>query len=92
MESTKYSESIFCEQCENNVKMTSCRSVATKSKGRTQVEFDYVCVDCGYRASAIRDMEYLQYSEREFCQKSGLAEFKKKSKPVGVVFDRLALK
>ncbi|HUO56884.1 MAG TPA: hypothetical protein VMV05_01790 [bacterium] len=92
MESSKYSESIFCEQCESHVKMTSCRSVPVKPKARPQVEFDYVCVDCGYRSSAVRDLEYLQYSEREFCQKNGLPEFKKKSKPVGVVFDRLALK
>jgi hypothetical protein len=43
-----------------------------KVKGRPQVEFDYVCVGCGVRNSASRDWEYLQYSEREFCQSKGL--------------------
>jgi hypothetical protein len=73
MKAVKYPESIFCDACKEHVKMTNCRVLRTKSKGKTQVEFDYVCVSCGHRDSASRDSEYLQFSEREFCQAKGLA-------------------
>ncbi len=72
MKHIKYPESIFCSECQSHVEMLRCRMMVRKNRGRTQVEFDYVCVDCGNRASAIRDWEYLQYSERDFCQSKGL--------------------
>jgi hypothetical protein len=73
MKQIKYPESIFCEKCESHVEMRNCKMLTRKSKGRTQVEFGYVCVTCGHRATAVRDWEYLQYSERDFCQSKGLA-------------------
>jgi hypothetical protein len=86
MKPVKYPESIFCKVCNGHVKMLDCRTLDRKSKGHTQIEFDYVCVDCGARASATRDGEFLQFSEREFCQKQGLPEFKARTKGVGVIF------
>lgn len=72
MKQIKYPESIFCAQCQSHVEMRNCRMLTRKSKGKTQVEFDYLCVTCGHRASASRDWDYLQYSERDFCQSKGL--------------------
>lgn len=76
MKSMKYPESIHCEDCHSPVKMVDCRLLSKKVKGKTHVEFDLVCVACGKRFSASRDLEYLQYSEREFCwsKKIGLPE------------------
>ena len=86
MKQVKYPETIFCSTCSEHVKMTSCRLSGTKNQGRLQVEFDYVCVSCGHRDSAIRDLEFLQFSEREFCQKSGIVAFEggKKHNPIHV--------
>ncbi|HVM33564.1 MAG TPA: hypothetical protein VMU88_10550 [bacterium] len=67
MKPVKYPESIHCEECHSPVKMVDCRLLAKKVKGKTHVEFDTVCVACGLRFSVSRDLEYLQYSEREFC-------------------------
>ena len=72
MKQIKYPESIFCSECQNHVEMLSCRLLERKVKGRVQVEIGYVCVTCGHRDSANRDFEYLQYSERDFCQSKGL--------------------
>jgi hypothetical protein len=72
MKQVKYPESIFCAQCQSPVEMRNCRMLARKSKGQAQVEIDYVCVTCGHRASATRDWDYLQFSERDFCQSKGL--------------------
>ena len=71
----KYPETIFCDVCRDPVKMTGCRISSHKVKGRVQVEFDYVCVACGHRASAARDWEFLQFSEREYCRLNGLGDF-----------------
>jgi|GEM_PF-2030580 len=92
MKPVKYPESIFCEQCEEHVKMTDCRVLDRKSKGKHQVEFDYVCISCGHRASARRDWEYLQFSEREFCQSNGLGDFGANVKKQGVYFHKSMLK
>ena len=89
MKAVKYPESIFCAACEENVKMTDCRVANGKPKSKVQIEFDYVCVTCGHRASATRDWEFLQYSEREFCQKQGVPDFAAKPKGLGVVYDKL---
>ncbi len=86
MKQVKYPETIFCSECASHVKMTDCRVLDKKSKGKIMVEFDYVCVDCGSRGSASRESEYLQYSEREFCQAKGLPAFKQRTKGAGVVF------
>jgi hypothetical protein len=86
MKAVKYPETIFCSECHGHVKMLHCRVLERKSKGKVHVEFDFVCVDCGARASASRDAEYLQYSEREFCQSKGLPDFKPRTKGVGVVY------
>jgi len=88
MKPVKYPESIVCDQCEEHVEMTDCRIMDRKTKGRVHVEFDYVCISCGHRASAHRDWEYLQYSEREFCQKNGLADFGAGNKKQGVIFEK----
>jgi hypothetical protein len=91
MKHVKYPESIFCQQCEENVEMVDCRVASVKAKGKTRVEFDYVCVDCGHRASVIREWELLQFSEREFCRKNGLAELESQVKGKGVIYDRTIL-
>ena len=88
MKAVKYPESIFCAECHEHVKMTNCRISSLKVRGRGQVEFDYACVSCGHRDSAVRDMEFLQFSEREFCQKSGLVGFEAGGKKQGVVHER----
>ena len=89
MKPVKYPESIFCAECREHVKMTDCRVLNQKAKGNIQVEFDYVCITCGHRASASRDWEFLQFSEREFCQKNGIADFGAGATKQGVVFDKL---
>jgi hypothetical protein len=73
MKQFKYPESIFCAECQGHVEMRNCRMLDRKSKGKVQVEFDYVCVTCGHRASASRDFEFLPFSERDFCQSKGLS-------------------
>jgi len=88
MKHVKYPESIFCHQCQDHVEMVDCKVLEKKVKGRLHIEFDYVCVSCGTRAAATRDWEYLQYSEREFCQKNGLADFGAEVKGKGVVYER----
>ena len=88
MKPIKYPESIFCSQCSENVQMTDCRILDRKVKGKTLVEFDYVCISCGHRASASRDWEYLQFSEREFCRINGPGDFGAGAKGQGVVIDR----
>jgi DNA-directed RNA polymerase subunit RPC12/RpoP len=79
MKNVKYSETIFCVDCKGRVKMLNARLLelkgkakATKFKDHGQVEFSYLCVDCGKRATEVRDSEYLHFSEREFCQKKGV--------------------
>jgi hypothetical protein len=52
--------------------MMDCRILSKPVKGKVFVEFDCVCVSCGKWFSASRDREYLQFAEREFCQKNGL--------------------
>jgi hypothetical protein len=73
--------------CEGNVKMVSGRVLSTKGKRPTQVEIDYLCVDCGHRGSAIREEQILPFSEREFCQEKGLLDFAAKAKGKGVYYD-----
>ncbi len=89
MKPVKYPESIFCGECREHVKMTDCRVLSQKNKGKVQVEFDYVCITCGHRASAARDWEYLQYSEREFCMKSGVSTFGAGATKQGVIFEKM---
>ncbi len=86
MKSVRYPETIFCEECNGHTRMVDCRVLSRKSKGKTQVEFDCVCVDCGHRESVARDAEYLHFSEREFCAAKGLPDFKNRAKGAGVVF------
>jgi hypothetical protein len=88
MRQIKYPESIFCAECRDHVKMTDCRVLERKVKGKMQVEFDYVCISCGHRSSANRDWEYLQYSEREFCQMNGVGDFGAGAKGQGVLVKR----
>lgn len=91
MKHVKYPESIFCQQCEENVEMVDCRVAASKSKSKVLVEIDYVCVDCGHRDSVVRDWELLQFSEREFCRKNGLASLESQVKGQGVIYDKSIL-
>jgi hypothetical protein len=82
MKLVKYPESIICEDCHSPVKMVDCRLLDKAVKGKTHVEFDTVCVACGRRFSVSRDLEYLQYSEREFCKtKEVVATVKHVGKP-----------
>ena len=90
MKTVKYPESIFCEQCEEHVEMTGCKVLDQKAKGKPQVEFDYLCVSCGHRASARRDWEFLQFSEREFCRKNGLGDYGAGQKKHDVYFKKSA--
>jgi hypothetical protein len=85
MKPVRYPESIFCGECHEHVQMVDCRFLSEK---KSTVEFDYVCVSCGHRASAVRDWEYLQFSEREFCKKNGLVA--SETKGLGVVYHRVA--
>jgi hypothetical protein len=87
MKAVKYAQSIYCQVCEGHVKMVNGRVLSTKAKAPTQVEIDYVCVDCGNRASAVREEQYLPFSEREFCQEKGLLDFAAKAKGKGVYLD-----
>jgi hypothetical protein len=79
MKHVKYPESIVCEECHSPVKMVDCRLLDKAVKGKTHVEFDTVCVACGKRFSVSRDLEYLQYSEREFCMAKNLVAVAKPS-------------
>lgn len=87
MKPVKYAQSIHCPSCEGSVKMVSGRVLSAKGKGPMQVEIDYVCVACGHRGSALREEQYLPYSEREFCQEKGLLNFAAQAKGKGVYLD-----
>jgi hypothetical protein len=87
MKPVKYAQSIHCPSCEGSVKMVSGRVLSPKAKGPLQVEIDFVCVDCGLRGSAVREEQYLPYSEREFCQEKGLLDFAGQAKGKGVYLD-----
>jgi len=87
MKAIKYAQSIFCQNCEGNVRMVSGRILAAKPKKQPQVEIDYLCVDCGHRGSAVREEQNLPFSEREFCQETGLLDFAAKAKGKGVYYD-----
>jgi hypothetical protein len=87
MKAVKYAQSIHCHACEGNVKMVNGRVLSSKAKAPTQVEIDYLCVDCGTRGSAIREEQNLPFSEREFCQEKGVLDFVAKAKGQGVYFD-----
>ena len=91
MKPIKYPETIFCADCQEHVKMTNCRLLPQTAKSKIQVEFDYACVTCGQRNSAVRDLEFLQFSEREFCQKNGIVEFKPGSKKMGGIYEKRPL-
>lgn len=90
MKLIKYPEFIHCSECRDHVKMTDCRVLDRKVKGKLQVEFDYVCITCGHRSSASRDWEYLQFSEREFCQQNGVGDFGAGARGQGVLVKRPA--
>ena len=90
MKLIKYPESILCSECRDHVKMTDCRVLERKVKGKLHIEFDYVCITCGHRSSASRDWEYLQFSEREYCQQNGVGDFGKGVKGQGVLVKRPA--
>ena len=62
MKTAKYAQSIFCHECEGNVKMINGRVL--KSKGSQKIEFDYVCVDCGTWGSAVREESMLVLSAK----------------------------
>lgn len=89
MKAVRYPETIFCGNCRDHVKMTDCRRMEQKNKGRMQIEFDYVCVTCGHRGSEARDWEFLQFSEREFCVKNGLSTFGAGASKQGVIYERV---
>jgi hypothetical protein len=84
----KYAQSIHCHVCEGSVKMVNGRTLVGKAKAAPQVEIDFVCVDCGTRGSAARDIETLPFSEREFCQEKSLLDFKAQVKGKGVYIDK----
>jgi hypothetical protein len=86
MRNLKYAESIYCHECEGNVRMVGGRLVKVKSAKPTRVEIDYSCVECGAWGTATRDGDYLPYSEREFCEKHGIIQFSEKAIGRGVVF------
>jgi hypothetical protein len=73
MKHIKYSESIHCPDCTGPVRMMDCHMQPKPFRGKYFMEFDCACVTCGKWFSASRDREYLQFAEREFCQKKGLA-------------------
>jgi len=87
MKAVKYAQSIHCHSCEGNVKMVNGRVLISKPKAPTQVEIDYLCVDCGTRGSAVREEQNLPFSEREFCQEKGVLDFAAKAKGKGVYYD-----
>jgi len=90
MKLIKYPESILCDECRDHVKMTDCRVLEKKLKGKLQIESDYVCISCCHRSSASRDWEYLQFSEREYCQQNGVGDFGAGAKGQGVLVKRPA--
>ncbi len=92
MKPVKYAQSIHCPSCEGSVKMVNGRVLSSKGKGPLQVEIDYVCVSCGQRGSALREEQYLPYSEREFCQEKGFLDFAAQAKGKGVYIDRRSRK
>jgi len=85
MKPVKYPESIFCDVCSEHVQMVDCRISEPVAKKPIHIDFDYVCVSCGHRASASRNWEFLQFSEREFCQKSGVGSFGSKDRGKSVI-------
>ncbi len=87
MKPVKYAQSIHCPSCEGRVKMVNGRVMSPKGTGPLQVEIDFVCVACGQRGSALREEQYLPYSEREFCQEKGLLDFAAQAKGKGVYVD-----
>jgi hypothetical protein len=87
MKPVKYAQSIHCPACEGSVKMVNGRVLQPKGKSPTQVEIDFVCVDCGQRGSALREEHFLPFSEREFCQDKGLLDFAAQAKGKGVYVD-----
>lgn len=92
MKQFKYAQSIHCPSCEGNVKMVNGRILRAKAKNPVQVEIDFVCVSCGQRASAVREEQFLPFSEREFCQEKGLLDFAGQAKGKGVYYDLRARK
>lgn len=87
MKPVKYAQSIHCSVCEGNVKMINGRVLNRKAKSPLQVEIDFVCVDCGFRGSAVREEQFLPYSEREFCQVKGFLDYAAQAQGKGVYYD-----
>ena len=85
MKNSMLAENIKCSNCEGSVKLTNASNAGKAPAGVLQVEFHYVCVVCGHRASAQLDGRYLSYSERKFCQDKKLEGFEQKVKGMGVV-------